>query len=81
MLIILITGRIPKLSENWNYTLHIYIICHCDMYCPKVFIRLLNFFTKKTHLYWASVILGLNGKPFTERPVRILKDRVHILVI
>ena len=67
-----------KIIGITHYTFTLFVIV---MYCPKVFIRLLNFFTKKTHLYWASVILGLNGKPFTERPVRILKDRVHILVV
>ena len=31
-----------------------------------------------THLYWASVILGLKGNPFMERPVRILKERKSV---
>ena len=40
----------------------------------------MSFLMKITHLYWASVILGLKGKPLTERPVRILKERVKTTV-
>ena len=36
--------------------------------------RLIFFHLIFTHLYWASVMLGLKGRPFTDLPVRILRE-------
>ena len=52
-----------------------------DSYCFNWYLdiwistsRLIFFHLIFTHLYWASVMLGLKGRPFTDLPVRILRE-------
>ena len=67
-----------KLSFSAALQSNFYLVNLRNVFFSGVFIVSMSFLMKIAHLYWASVILGLKGKPFTERPVRILKEKVNV---